>query len=148
MRTLLNRRIVASLINSLLAAFCTSAAHAQYALDWFTLDGGGGTSAGGTYALSGTLGQPEAGPGLIGGSFAVQGCFWPGVVRVSPEVPPILYIQLSGEGITISWTPATSGFLLEEATDLSSAQWALAPTGNPVTLPVVESSRLYRLRKR
>jgi hypothetical protein len=116
-------------------------------LDRWTVDSGGGTSTGGAFAVNGTIGQPEAGPVLTGGNYAVQGGFWPGVVRVSPEVPPTLYIQFSDEGITISWAPATSGFLLEEAADLSSAQWVLAPTGNPVSLPVVESSRFYRLRK-
>jgi hypothetical protein len=29
-------------------------------LDWFTIDGGGGTSTGGVYAVSGTIGQPDA----------------------------------------------------------------------------------------
>jgi len=30
----------------------------QYALDWSTVDGGGGTSTGGVYTGTGTAGQP------------------------------------------------------------------------------------------
>jgi len=38
-----------------------STAFAQsYAIDWFTIDGGGGTSTGGAYTVSGTVGQPDA----------------------------------------------------------------------------------------
>jgi len=36
----------------------TSAARAQLAIQWSTIDGGGGTSSGGAYTLSGTIGQP------------------------------------------------------------------------------------------
>jgi len=32
----------------------------QYSIDWSTIDGGGGTSTGGDYSLSGTIGQPDA----------------------------------------------------------------------------------------
>src|SRR5438093_12928772 len=45
-------------------------AHAHsYAVDWSTIDGGGGTSTGGVYSLSGTVGEPAAGT-LTGGTFA------------------------------------------------------------------------------
>ena len=33
----------------------------SYQIDWFTIDGGGGTSTGGVYSVSGTIGQPDAG---------------------------------------------------------------------------------------
>jgi hypothetical protein len=34
----------------------------DYRIDWYTIDGGGGgQSAGGTYVLTGTIGQPDAG---------------------------------------------------------------------------------------
>ena len=39
---------------------------------WFSVDGGGGTSAGGNFTLDGTIGQPDAGK-LTGGDFAVEG---------------------------------------------------------------------------
>ena len=63
----------------LLAALCASAAlAADYSIDWLTIDGGGGTSTNGPYALTGTIGQPDAGA-MSGGNFTLQGGFW-GVV--------------------------------------------------------------------
>ena len=32
---------------------------AQFSISWFTIDGGGGTSSGGNFTLSGTIGQPD-----------------------------------------------------------------------------------------
>ena len=47
-----------------------------YDLSWWTVDGGGGTwSSGGSLALGGTAGQPDAGD-LAGGAYALQGGFW------------------------------------------------------------------------
>lgn len=57
-------------------------------IDWFTIDGGGGTSTAGFLALTGTVGQPDAGP-LSGGSLVLRGGFWaaPGLtVTDSPAV--------------------------------------------------------------
>jgi hypothetical protein len=50
---------------------------AGYNLDWWTSDGGGGTSSGGSYNLSGTIGQPDAGV-MTGGSYRLEGGFWGG----------------------------------------------------------------------
>lgn len=44
-----------------------------------TIDCGGGTSSGGTYSLSGTIGQPDAGA-MTGGTFELQGGFCHGGV--------------------------------------------------------------------
>jgi hypothetical protein len=46
-------------------------AHGQtYSIDWFTIDGGGGTSTGGVYGVSGTIGQPDASAQpMTGGGF-------------------------------------------------------------------------------
>jgi hypothetical protein len=58
-----------------------------YQLDWWTVDAGGGTSTGGSYSLTGTLGQPDAGQQacgiyeLAGGFWASPG--WAGFCRLS-----------------------------------------------------------------
>jgi hypothetical protein len=65
-----------------------SAQQAQpYAVPWWAIGGGGGTSIGGDYTLSGTIGQSDAGR-LSGGSFSVEGGFW------GPLVPYYLYLPL------------------------------------------------------
>ena len=50
----------------------------SYSIDWFTIDGGGGTSTGGVYSVSGTIGQPDAGA-LSSGGYALSGGFWAGL---------------------------------------------------------------------
>ena len=50
---------------------------ADYKLIWYTIDGGGGRSGGGSYVVMGTIGQPEAGA-MAGGSYELLGGFWPG----------------------------------------------------------------------
>ncbi|MEM1330376.1 MAG: GC-type dockerin domain-anchored protein [Planctomycetota bacterium] len=64
--------LVAALSGSLVAG----AANAQFSIDWYTIDGGGGTSSGGGFVLSGTIGQPDAGAPMTGGTFELIGGFW------------------------------------------------------------------------
>jgi len=55
-------------------------ARASFEIDWHTIDGGGVTvSTGGAFELSGTIGQPDAGP-MVGGAYQWDGGFWPGVI--------------------------------------------------------------------
>src|SRR3989454_12065313 len=89
--------------------FLPALAHAQYAIDWFTVDGGGGTSSGGSFTLTGTIGQPDT-ETLSGGNYSLQGGFWPAIVLPATGEAPTLFIQLSSASIVILWSPATSGF--------------------------------------
>jgi hypothetical protein len=45
-------------------------------MEWYTVDGGGGESAGSGYALRGTVGQPDCGESSQG-DVAMAGGFWP-----------------------------------------------------------------------
>jgi hypothetical protein len=66
-------RLLAFLAAILLAPI---AAHAQLSITWSTIDGGGGTSSGGTFTLRGTIGQHDAGAPMTGGTFTLSGGFW------------------------------------------------------------------------
>lgn len=48
----------------------------DYEISWHTIDGGGGRSSGGDYALVGTIGQPDTGE-MSGGGYTLSGGFWP-----------------------------------------------------------------------
>lgn len=76
--------MIAALI---MAAMSASSALAQdFDLSWHTIDGGGGLfSTGGNFELSGTIGQPDAGPGstgMSGGNFELYGGFWNPIVAI------------------------------------------------------------------
>jgi hypothetical protein len=55
---------------------------APYTLNPWTVDGGGGTSTGGLFGLSGTAGQPDAGS-LTGGIYTLVGGFWGGARSIN-----------------------------------------------------------------
>src|SRR5438128_190465 len=95
--------LLALVVAVTLSLFVGSEARGQnYSIDWFTIDGGGGTSSGGAYSLSGTIGQSDAGR-LSGDSFALDGGFWGGVFAAPTVGVPTLNIQSAGSSYTISW---------------------------------------------
>lgn len=54
---------------------------AEFSIDWYTIDGGGGVSAGGEFSLTGTIGQHDASSAPAeGGVYSVFGGFWGGVL--------------------------------------------------------------------
>lgn len=61
----------------------------SYDLPWWTIDGGGGTTSGGAYALTGTSGQPDAGV-LTGGAYGLTGGFWGGVSAPNASYLPMI----------------------------------------------------------
>jgi hypothetical protein len=60
-----------------------------YDLSWWTVEGGGGASSGGAYALAGTSGQFDAGV-LTAGSYGLAGGFWAGAAASYPFYLPML----------------------------------------------------------
>jgi hypothetical protein len=124
---------------------------AQYfAVDWFTIDGGGGASTGGVYAVSGTIGQPDAGGPMSGGPYSLIGGFWALPIAIQTTGAPTLAIVSAAPGqATISWTPGTPGFVLQETLSLSPANWINSPSSatNPVTILAAQPKKFYRLFK-
>ena len=59
----------------MILALAPSAFAQDFAIDWYTIDDGGGFSSGGGFTLQGTIGQPDAGD-LAGGDFVLRGGFW------------------------------------------------------------------------
>ena len=129
----------------------TTGAFAQsYSIDWFTIDGGGGTSTGGVYSVNGTLGQPDAGGPMTGGNYSLTGGFWALPTAVQSSNAPTLLIGPAAPGFaTVSWTPATPGFVLQVSPALTPPAWTNAPSGatNPIPVPATLPARFYRLSK-
>ena len=122
----------------------------SYSIDWHTIDGGGGTSIGGGYALSGTIGQPDATPSpMAAGSVAVNGGFWALPIAVQTAGGPLLSILASAPGFaTISWTPDTPGCVLQQNTNILTTNWVDSASGttNPIVVPITTPTMFYRLR--
>lgn len=76
--------VVSAGVLALLLASAQAAAQPSFTLDWHSIDGGGGmNSAGGGYAVSGTIGQPDASAAhaLAGGDYTLTGGFWGAALR-------------------------------------------------------------------
>jgi len=133
----------------LLSAGLCLTALAQFAIPWYTVDGGGGTSTGGVYAVSGTIGQPDAGGPMSGGNFGLTGGFWTLPQLVQTPGAPTLYITNAALGwATLWWTPATdTNWVLHERLSLTSGAWSNSPSGatNPVIVPATLPTKFYRL---
>lgn len=122
----------------------------QYSIDWHTIDGGGGTSTGGVYSVSGTIGQPDARGLMTNGQFSVIGGFWvlPQVIQ-TVDAPTLTIAPAASGNALISWTPNTPGFLLQETWSLSPANWTNSVSGptNPVFVSIDSPLKFYRLFK-
>jgi hypothetical protein len=138
------------------SAFCLRA-QAQYSIDWSTIDGGGGTSTGGVYTVSGTIGQPDAGT-MSGGNYTLNGGFWGVVAAVQTPGAPWLSITLNSQlsTVTVSWPLPANGWVLEWTNRVAgvSAAWPqISPPyqTNGVNLQFTEPSptgnKFYRLHK-
>lgn len=136
----------------LIGALCGDARAQSFSIPWHTIDGGGGTSTGGVYAVSGTIGQPDAGGSLTGGQFSVTGGFWALPPLVQRPDAPTLFITNSGPvQATLWWTPATgTNWIVQERLSLSAGNWTNSPSGwtNPVVVPVTLPAKFYRLTQR
>jgi hypothetical protein len=145
----------------LLGSLCLSLVpglHAQpFAIDWFTIDDGGGTSTGGVYALSGTIGQPDAGL-MTNGPYSLTGGFWGVVALQTPGAPALKIKQLAGGSVRVFWPLPATDFVLECVTNLVNAPatnaWSLVPmpyqtnaSEISITVPAPTGRKFYRLRK-
>ena len=94
-----------------------------YSIDWHKISGGGGTSTGATYLVTGTIGQHDVGGAMSGGSYSVTGGFWSLISVLQTPGAPTLTITHSASGVVISWPSSSAGFVLQQNPDLNTANW-------------------------
>ena len=100
----------------------------QYSIDWYKIAGGGGTSTGATYQVTGTIGQPDASGAMTGGSFSVTGGFWSLISVVQTAGAPALTITQSGNTVKVLWPYPSTGWTLQQNSNLAvPANWT--PSG-------------------
>lgn len=145
---------------SLLCLAHTATGEAQsYSISKFTIAGGGGlNSTGGVYAVSGTIGQPDASGPLSGGTYSLVGGFWALPSAIQPPGAPLLRAQtLAGGSVRIFWPLPATGFQLEQTPVLTNApgtnDWSQVPfpystnaTEISITAPSPTGKKFYRLR--
>jgi hypothetical protein len=127
-----------------------------YSIDWFKISGGGGTSAGGEFSISGTIGQHDANTRpMSGGNFSLTGGFWSLLFVTQTPGAPALSILLTGANtVIVSWPSSSTGFSLQQNTDLSTANWVTPSeninddgTNKFIIVNPPSGNRFYRLIK-
>jgi hypothetical protein len=145
-----------SLVATLLFLGGTTGTFAQtYSIPWSKIAGGGGTSTGGVYAVTGTIGQHDAGTTMTNGAYALTGGFWSLVQVVqTPGAPHLSMTLTTTNTAVVAWPTASStGFILQQATDLTTADWTSAPapqddgTNKRLIVAPPAGTRFYRLFK-
>ena len=124
-----------------------------FSIDWHTIDGGGGASVGGSFSLSGTIGQPDARvQPMTGGAFALSGGFWALFAVQDSELPRLTIRRISPGAAQVVWPSPSTGFTLQQNSDLNSANWVNAPeavidngTDKFITVSPLIGRRFYRL---
>jgi len=140
-------------IVSLLVPFISPAQ--SYSIDWHKISGGGGTSTGGVYSVSGTIGQHDAGGPITNGQYSVTGGFWSLISVVQTPGAPLLTIALTPTNTAmVYWPSPSTGWTLQENTNsVSSADWNDHPypqdngTIKYIIVSPPAGSRLFRLKK-
>ncbi|NLH75050.1 MAG: hypothetical protein GX456_18540 [Verrucomicrobia bacterium] len=130
----------------------------SYSLHWWTGQGTAGTSTGGLYRVTGTVGQPNATPYLSRGRFTIIGGFWSWVTALQTQGAPYLKVTFTAtNSVVVSWPMADgSGWVLQAANTLSapSIPWHTIPppyqtNGEHLQYiePVPYGTKFYRLSK-
>jgi hypothetical protein len=99
-------------------AFSLWASGQSYSIDWYKIAGGGGTSTGAIYQVTGTIGQPDASGAMSGGNYSVTGGFWSLISIVQTVGAPTLLISHAGNVVTIYWQDV-SGWSLQQNNNLT-----------------------------
>ncbi len=112
---------------------------------------GSGTSTGGVYSVSGTIGQPDAGT-LRGGGYTLSGGFWGIVVAVQSPGVPLLSVERLGGTVRVFWPKPATDFVLDQSLTATGAwsQVSFPYTTNAadisITVPSPAGNKFYRLR--
>ena len=102
----------------------SEAARSQtYSIDWFAVAGGGGTSTGALYRVTGTIGQPETSR-LTGAHYTLDGGFWSMFAVVqTPGSPVLRMFRNATNAIVVAWPAPSTGFTLQQTPDLAHPKW-------------------------
>jgi hypothetical protein len=134
---------------------CQSASAQSYSIDWYKIAGGGGTSTGGVYSASGTIGQPDASGAMTGGNYSLTGGFWSLIAVVQTPGAPLLTITFIPQFSTlnVSWPSPSTGWTLQQNSDLTTTSWSTSGgisdngTNKSITITSPTGNLFFRLKQ-
>ena len=135
-------------------SFCLRASGQSYSIDWYKTSGGGGTSTGGVYSASSSVGQHDAGTPVTGGIFSLTGGFWALYAVQVPGVPPLNIFRTVTNTAVVAWPSWPTNFVLQQNASLDTTNWLTVTNApievngtNQVVIRPFTGSRFYRLKQ-
>jgi hypothetical protein len=123
----------------------------NYSIGWYNVAGGGGSSTGGSYRVSGTIGQHDASGAMTGGGYSLTAGFWSLYAVQTPGLP-FLSISHSGNSVVVSW-PDTGSYNLQTNGNLNASSWIVfggtvttANGTNSITISPPTGNLFFRLQ--
>lgn len=128
------------------ASFLTRELHAQsFYITGHVVAGGGGTSQGSGFSITGTIGQAEASPRLQNGCWSVDPGFWGAYAAVNTPGAPALRIRpLGPDFIRVSFTPGCGDWVLQWTTTLETVAATTVWTDDPPSELILLGEELAR----
>jgi hypothetical protein len=124
----------------------------SYSIDWYKIAGGGGTSTGAAYQVSGTIGQHDAGGPMTGGGYSLTGGFWALISVVqTPGTPNLTITFVAPNSVKVSWLD-TGSYTLQQNVTLAGGSWTTSGYGittsngtNSITVTPPTGNLFFRL---
>ncbi len=121
-----------------------------YSVDWHKVSGGGGTSLGSGFSISGTIesNTTQGGP-LTGGGYSVTGGFWAAHAVQTPSAPTLTTSYVAHQAI-VSWPLSDNGWTLQTNNNLSTGTWGNylgSVINNSITNSPPVANVFFRLKK-
>ena len=138
-----------------LCSWAISISAQSYSIDWYKISGGGGTSTGGVYSVSGTIGQHDAGA-MSGGSYSLTGGFWALNAVQTPGAPLLSIARTATNTVIVWWSLPDTGWKLHATANLvtNGSVWTELPqpyatnaTSFYFVEPTLVGNKFYRLHK-
>ena len=145
-------------VAALLLCGASATANAQrFAITKYTIDSGGGTSSGGTYSITGTIGQPDAAGVSTGGNYTVSGGYWAGLVNIvqTAGAPELTISKFGKSTVVLTWKDPDDRWALDQSGTLRKTDWRASTLtvltqggAKSVTLGLPRLATYFRLRKK
>jgi hypothetical protein len=125
----------------------------SYSIGWSTIDGGGSTSTGDGFSVTGTIGQPDANGAMAGSGFSLTGGFWSVFSAVPTPGAPLLSIARTATNtVAVAWPVPATDWVLQQNSDLKTTNWtavaqppATVGTNRVVIINPPVGTRFFRL---
>ena len=112
----------------------------NYNLDWWTVDGGGGTASGGEYTIMSISGQHDAGK-VMGDTYTLNGGFWGGMHPKPTATPTVTASASPTYTASPTLTPTSTTTKTPTSTPTGTATSTVTASASPTLTPTSTATK-------